>query len=447
MSDVTRLRAPKTGFKSTLQLGVIALAAAIAAACGGGGVGSEGTGITAGYSSGTVTGFGSIVVNGVHYDLSASTDVRGDDDLSGPTDDSNRGVKIGMEVEIESGAVNCATTAGETRCRANATSVSWGTEFKGPIVGNPASGSFMILGQSVLINDATIFVGKGAIDTKAELAAGQVVEVHGRFNRATNELTATLIEVEAPDVASFDGEFRFAGELTQFTAFTPASGATPAVPGSATVAGVTLEIRASTEVRGATLGKRVRVRIDPKVTTTSADWVAERIRSAGRDLRDHAGREGEIKGVTSGFVLNTAGTVATFLVDGMPVSVARADVSDAAWTLVLGLGSAAATVEVEGHIGSDGVLIVRKVELEDDDQFEIELTGTLTFSGNTLTIGDRTFDFTGGGVEVRLLNGTSVTVDAAGVLSRFANGQRVEVKGFLQPDGVTTKLVRIKLED
>jgi Domain of unknown function (DUF5666) len=447
MSDASRLRTPKTGFKSVLQFSVIAIAAAIAAACGGGGVGSEGTGITASYSSGTVNGFGSIVVNGVHYDLSASTEVRGDDDVSGPSGDSNRGVKIGMEVEIESGAVNCATTTGETVCRANATSVSWGTEFKGPIVGNPASGSFTILGQTVLINDATIFVGKGAIDTKAELAAGQIVEVHGRYNRATNELTATLIEVKAADLASFDGEFRFAGELTAFTAFTPASGATPAALGSATVAGVTLEINAGTEVRGATLGKRVRVRIDPSVTpTTSATWVADRIRSAGRDLRDHVGREGEIKGVTSGFVLNPAGTVATFLVDGMPVSVTRADVGDAVWTLILGLGSTPATVEVEGRVGADGVLIVRKVELEDEDQFEIELTGTLTFSGNTLTIGDKTFDFADGGVEVRL-NGNSVTVNAADLLSRFANGQRVEVKGLLQPDGVTVKLVRIKRED
>ncbi len=414
-----------------LQLTLAGMAAAVIAACGGGGVGAGGTGATA---SGTVNGFGSIIVNGVHYDLSSSTSVSGDDDVQGDRSDVNRGIKLGMEVEIESGDISCSTVTGTTVCRADATSITWGTEYKGPIVGNPATGSFSILGQDVLITDATLFIGGDSITTKAALAAGQVVEVHGRYNSATNKLTATLIEVKAANVAGYTGQFRFAGNLTAYTA------PTNSAAGSATVGGVVLQVQSSADVRGAVLNSRVRVRIDSQATPTlsGAQYVADRIRSAVRDMRAYAGREGEVKGFVTELVATP--TEVTFKVGTTSVRIIKANVSQAVLDVIAGQ-IANKTVEVEGRIGTDGVLVATKISLEDENELEIEITGTFTVSGNTLTVGGKVFDFSDPSA-VTIRRGAATL---AQTLTQWA-GSRIEAKGVLQPDGVTIKLIRISRE-
>jgi hypothetical protein len=87
-------------FKSLVLSACVSLVAIIAA-CGGGsnsaGVGLGGTGafnITA-YSEGTITGFGSVIVNGSRYDDTLAT-VRDED---GPRNRSD--LKLGMVVAVE----------------------------------------------------------------------------------------------------------------------------------------------------------------------------------------------------------------------------------------------------------------------------------------------------------------------------------------------------------
>ena len=88
-------------FRTTLAGVSLALLAALSACNGGGGsdttstagVGSGGTG----YASGTVTGFGSVVVDGVTIDdRSASVDVEVSPGVSGDSD-----VLLGQRVEVE----------------------------------------------------------------------------------------------------------------------------------------------------------------------------------------------------------------------------------------------------------------------------------------------------------------------------------------------------------
>ncbi|MDP4302869.1 DUF5666 domain-containing protein [Leptothrix discophora] len=424
-------RASVAPSRRILQLTLAGLSAAVIAACGGGGVGAGGTGATA---SGTVSGFGSIIVNGVHYDLDSTTSVSGDDDVQGDRSDVNRGIKLGMEVEIESGDISCSTATGTSVCRANASSISWGTEYKGPIVGNPATGSFSILGQDVLVTPATLFIGGDSITTKAALAAGQVVEVHGRYNSATNKLSATLIEVKARNVASYTGQFRFAGNLTAYVA------PTNTTAGSATVGGINLEVGSGSDVRGTVLNTRVRVRINSQATPTlpGAQYVADRIRSAERDMTKYAGREGEVKGIVTNLVATP--TEVTFKVGTTSVKIIKANVSQAVLDVIAGqIGNQ--TVEVEGRIGTDGVLVATKISLEDENELEIEITGTFTVSGNTLTVGGKAFDISDPSA-VSIRRGAATL---ALTLTEWA-GARVEAKGVLQPDGVTIKLIRISRE-
>ncbi|HSH07907.1 MAG TPA: DUF5666 domain-containing protein, partial [Burkholderiales bacterium] len=119
----------------------VALAAALSftlAACGGGGVdgGTGGTGV----SSGTVTKFGSIFVNGVEFSTSGAT-FRRDDNPS-----SEGELKIGMNVEVR-GSIASSTSG-------TATLVEVEEAVRGPLeaapTGTPSTGAtLVVLGQTV----------------------------------------------------------------------------------------------------------------------------------------------------------------------------------------------------------------------------------------------------------------------------------------------------------
>ena len=167
------------------------LAALVCVSCGGGGGGQlagggiGGTGIT----SGTVTGFGSIFVNGVEFDTAgASRDI--DDVLSvgNGTDDATV-LGLGMVVSV-TGTVNADGVSG------TATAVTYDDVVEGPISAAPVEDAdgilktFEVLGITVVADrNSTVFADTDYLS----LAAGQVVEVSGYFD-ATGKLVATRIE-------------------------------------------------------------------------------------------------------------------------------------------------------------------------------------------------------------------------------------------------------------
>ncbi len=93
---------------------VAALAAVLLVVLGGcgGGVGTEGTGSYTISSSGTISGYGSIVVNDVHFDESTAAIVADDD--SATTADV---LALGMTVEVQAGAIS-TDSAGRQRSTA-----------------------------------------------------------------------------------------------------------------------------------------------------------------------------------------------------------------------------------------------------------------------------------------------------------------------------------------
>ena len=127
----------------------LALSAALIAACGGGGdtPAVAGASQATAYAAGPISGFGSVIVNGVRFsDDSASVS---DDD------DNSRGrseLKLGMMVEVDGQGLDHA--AGSAR----ALRIRFGSEIVGPINRIDSAGnSLVVLGQTVEIKPTTVF--------------------------------------------------------------------------------------------------------------------------------------------------------------------------------------------------------------------------------------------------------------------------------------------------
>ena len=160
---------------------------ALVAACGGGG-GSDATapGATpSSFSSGVISGFGSVIVNGVRWD---------DSSASVTDDDGNRksrsDLKLGMTVEVDGGPVNKSAATGV------AMAIRYGAETLGPVTSvDTAASTLVVLGQTVEVTASTVF-GESITGGLAGIAAGAVVEVHGLYDAAAAKVVATRIEVK-----------------------------------------------------------------------------------------------------------------------------------------------------------------------------------------------------------------------------------------------------------
>lgn len=176
--------------KSTLHAALILFIVA----CGGGG-GVAGIGGSGFITVGTVTGFGSVYVNGVKYKVGGAVfDI--DDSGSGSQDD----LAIGMVVTVK-GTVNANGVTG------TASSISFDDQLQGPVSNLTApdldgdNRTFTVLGTTVNISAVdTVFDVSGNLiapnfdfDT---IENGDHVEISGFFNTA-RELVATRVELKA----------------------------------------------------------------------------------------------------------------------------------------------------------------------------------------------------------------------------------------------------------
>ena len=168
--------------KFNLVLPVISLL--MAASCGGGsdtaGIGGSGF-----ISSGSVTGFGSVFVNGVEFETATSTfDV---EDVNGTQQD----LRIGMIVQV-AGTINSDGVTG------TATHIQYADELEGPV--NVVSTSpdikiLTVLGKTVIISNAeTAFEGSNF--SFASIANDNVIEVSGFYDEL-GHLQASYVELKS----------------------------------------------------------------------------------------------------------------------------------------------------------------------------------------------------------------------------------------------------------
>lgn len=371
--------------------------AALIAACGGGGDSSSGS---SSYAVGRISGFGSIIVNGVHYDDSRARVVDEDGQSRGRDD-----LKLGMVVELSASNFSSSGTPSAT-----AQSIEMSSLLRGP-VDSVAADALGVLGQTVKLT-ATTVVDDSLAGGVAGIRVGDVLKIYGTFDRTSGTYTATRIES-----AAGTSSYRIRGVV----------GAYDATAKTITIGTAVIDVSGlALPSTGLKAGDRVRLRLQTTPTIAGV-WVATELRSGALKVEDsdHAEVEGTISDFTS---------ASTFSVDGLPVDATNAVFEDGTSGLALG-----ARVEVEGTV-VNGVLVARKVELESDDDDRssgFEIDGSITAAdaaASTFVVRDVTVHH-GAGVDFR-----------DGSAANLVVGTRVEVKGTLAADGTTVEATRIEIK-
>jgi len=377
-------------------------------ACGGGGGGSSSSSATvtptSSVYSGSVSGFGSVIVNGVRFDTVGARTVD-DDGAEVRLED----LRIGMLVTISG-------SADDSTGRGTATQLSLSHGTTGPITNvNAGAGTFDVAGQPVLTDPSTVYVDiPGGF---ADLANGAttVAEVHGVL-QSNGTLLATVIENKTGFVgvrlvgrmASLDTTaktFVVGGLTVNYAAVSPAptglgNGKRVKIKTTATPAGNLLTLVSDSKVKvnsgaayGETEAANTYLKLEGVVETlpdsngllTVSGTPVNLSSATGKSIITTVGQLIEIKGTWDGSVLQatkveaedegddrnelygavselqpSSGTPTSVVVHGVTVDVSSAVFTNGKSAADLVVGS---YVEIKGHV-VDGVLVATKVELK-----------------------------------------------------------------------------------
>ncbi len=344
----------------------MALASGAVVSCGGGGGGDTGgaTGVT---TVGTITGFGSIFVNGVEYETNGTSYVV--DDVSG---NSQSALKVGMVVKIK-GESNGTT--------GTAYSVYYDDDVEGPVLGITASGnptrSFTVLGQTVIVDALkTAFEDEdgGAYDIDT-MADGDVVEVSGYYD-ANGDLLASYVEKQSAGDSEFEAEGTVSGFTgTEFT-LTLENNITLTVD----ISGISID---------GTIGDGSYVEVEGSWDAGTSTLTASKVELEDKDGLDDSDDDVDIEGIvvydaaTDSYSINGIALDFSGNVEFEPESLADQ---------VAGGGLAGTMLEVEGYMMGD-VLIVEEAESE-DGEIEMEAhASAFDFDAGSTTSGTLTLSF------------------------------------------------------
>lgn len=403
--------------------------AALVGACGGGGSGGGETADSSNVTStGVITGFGSIYVNGVRYDTSGA-EIEFEDEGVRMEED----LRLGMKVRVD------GRREGNSR---SASRVYFDEDLKGPVSGvnpdpaDPSVGSFAVLGQTVTVSTDTVFdddIGDnnadGVIDINdLVLSSGtMVVEVSG-FPQDGGILATRIDRVNAGALGQpgVDGdEYEIKGTVD----------AVASDGSSFSIGGTTFQVTGATvfEDSLAANGDLVGVFVEVKADDDNGSLVAVVVERED-DFGDDREGEFEIEGVLQS--VDTASTPNTVTISGVVVPVVDASVLS---------GQIGSKVEIEGRFNDDGVLVLGKVENEAED--------TVRTEDSVASVGADSFT-TRLGIEIRP-NGMSRVQDddsddgdrltPAQFLSRLQIGDRIEARGY--PDGAGVQWTRVERDD
>ena len=391
----TRVEARK---RAALPQWLRAMGLALVLAGCGGGVDSGGTGsVPLTFAVGPITGFGSVIVNGVRFDDSAAAVT--DDDGTPRSRDT---LRLGMTTEIRGSALSTDSTGATV---STASSISFGSDLLGHVDSvDVAARRLVVLGQTVDVNAATVFD-----DTSlAVVAVGDVVEVYALFDVATGRYTATRIERKAAVAA-----YRLRGVVSQLDAVAKAFNI-----GSERISYADLNGVPATLVNG----NLVRLRLEP--VKVGGLWRLAGLRDGAPKPRDRDAVR--LEGRVSAFTSPTLFSVNGVAVDASAIGPVTG--------LVLG-----ARVEVEGTVAGS-VLVASKLKVESDDDVdkqEFELRGSIT------SVDAANLRFVLRGVTVIYTLSGSVTDFRNGTAVNLAPGVNVEARGVLSGDGARLLAARI----
>ena len=371
---------------------------AVAAGCGGGSSSSStnANGGSAGSSTGTVTAFGSVYVNGVKYDTSG-VQVR----VNG---------NVGTQADLSVGDV--VTVIGNSNgTTGTATSIEYWADVEGPISAIGLS-SLTVLGQNVIVNGRTVF---DSLTGLSDLIIGNVVEVSG-FRDGSGAIVASRIErkstlftpsgmVEVKGVVSnlnaTAGTFNIGGLLVNTNV---------ALPGGV-VNGATVEVKGTVLTATGTLNATY-IEVE--------ESVAQRVTNSG-------GSRAELEGYITDYF-----SVSNFKVGGQQINAVGAMIENgSALNLANGV-----KVEIEGTLIGN-TFNATKVEVEDTDEFdnEIKSEGSVqALTASTISINNQTFSYN---AQTQMEDETNVSapLNMENIMSRIMVNNYASVHGYLNSSG------------
>ena len=395
---------------------LLPLAVAMAVtACGGGGGDDNSPGGTAPppaastktrIVTGAISGFGSVIVNGVRYDTS-SAQVR-IEDRPGAMSELAVGQVVRIEAEVDD------------RGGARAKTIEQHRLVQGPVQAvDPAAGVLTIAGQVIRVDDDTSFDDSIAQGSLAGVAVGDRVEVHG-FSGAAGQAHATRVEkADAGEV-----EVEVTGVVT----------ALDSVARRFRVGSLVVDYAAATLEDFGAAGLREGDLVEVKGREFLADGA---LRAQSVDKEDDSpglsGNEAEVEGLVTRFVSAT-----DFDVAGRAVrtTASTAFVGGTAADLRLDV-----KVEAEGTVDASGVLVAAKLAFKRAASLRLAArveavdtaAGTLRALGLTIVV-----------------NASTRVEDKEGDDQFFALGDLrvsdwVEVSGYADP-AVAGRIIAARLE-
>ncbi len=292
---------------------------------------------------GVIDGFGSVIVNGVHFN-SDRTQFTVDD-------------RAGIQADLRVGQV-VTIVGNHNGAEGVAAEIIYDVSVEGTVTAvDSASGTLTVLGQTVVTDAMTIFEG---LDL-ATLTAGQRVEVSG-YSAGEGRIIASFIAADDVDQSP--------EELTGVVAGLDSSAQTFLI-GSQLISYASV---ATLDLDGATLSDGMQIEVEG---TLDGDMlVASKIEAENSDFEEDT--ELEMSGVVTAVDADNN----QFVVNGMTVRFDSETEFDDGNQSALQAG---VMVEVEGVVGTGGVLLAEEIEFEDAPEIELEGVVQAT-TENTLTV-------------------------------------------------------------
>lgn len=340
---------------SSIKLFISAILSAGLLSCSSGG-GDQVAGIGgSGYiSTGTVTGFGSVFVNGVEFETDSSS-FEVEDNIDATQSD----LKIGMVVQV-SGTINPDGITG------NATFIHYSDDLEGPIASITENAdltekTLSILGKSVVIHNAdTVFEGT----TYTALTVGNVIEISGFYDN-NNILQASYVEFKSIS-SNANNIFEITGIINNLD---------PVNKTTFTVQGINIDAGAAT-LSELPNGLQDGLLVEIKGTFSGSTITAAEIEGDDSELVDD-GNEVSIEGYITDHVPGIS-----FKINGMPVDLTNANLALVPETLEMLNGI---KVEVEGTI-SNNILLASKIESRSGNSEVSAVVDSVDIANKRLTV-------------------------------------------------------------
>jgi hypothetical protein len=392
---------------------LFAFAGAGLGACGGGGGGTPQS--TTGVSMGTITGFGSVFVNGVRFNTDNAEVFRGDDQVNDVRD-----LAIGMRVSVEGDLDN-----------ARADRVRFEEDVKGPADAAASGNSFSVMGQTILTDATTLFNNTSL----TSIVAGDILEISGLRN-ANDDIVARFVEKKNNPVNV--NRYSVIGNVRALDSTAKTFRIDELIVNYAT-ANVN-DLTGGNPVEG----QLVEIKDDNKsYVPNSLNLTATKVEPQNR-LGDNGIAAGKVE-IES--IVTRVNSTTEFEIGGITVrtSSATSFLFGTASNIVVGV-----RLEVEGSIDSNGFMQASKVKFEDNDtriQAQVDPAGvgssTVTLLGIPVTVStdtdmednrDGTSPFTLGNIqagdylEIRGFLGANSTFIATEI-KRESTDSKVEIRG------------------